>query len=65
MRFQKNVNGLIGAGENCELVKAKLTVRGTADSIGKTLTIADDKSGIIFMIPLEAIQGELKEMLKR
>lgn len=40
-----------------------ITVRITGDSIGKTISFADEKDGVMLMLPLESIEDKLKEIL--
>lgn len=37
----------------------------TADSIGKSLSIADEKSGVMFQIPFDGIYAEIMKDAKR
>lgn len=59
-RFEKDVNGIIFDGNT--MAPSRLTVRGTADSKGKSLSIADDK--IMLEIPLEPILKDIKKMME-
>ncbi len=44
----------------CESMKRKkITVRMTADAIGKTLSLSDEKKGIMLTIPIEPIEKDL------
>lgn len=57
---EKKVMGMMGDGYSIKPMM--LTVRITADERGKSLSLSDDKS-VILMIPLEAIEKRLKEVL--
>ncbi len=59
-RFEKDVNGIIFDGNT--MIHARLTVRGTADSKGKSLSIAYDN--IMLEIPLEPIHKDIKKMME-
>ncbi len=37
----------------------KFVVRYTSDQIGKSLSIADEKSGVMFQIPFDALYKEI------
>lgn len=61
MTIERVVNGLVFGGET--LMKArKIFVRITADDIGKTLSLSDDQT-VMFVIPIEPIEKELKSAL--
>lgn len=62
-RFQKEVTG-VKYGSDINFKILKLMVRGTADGVGKTLSIADEVGDIMLEIPLEPIMGDLKKMIK-
>ena len=47
------VNGMLGAENRIKPVP--ITVRLTVDAIGKSLSLASDDIGVMFMIPLETI----------
>ena len=64
MRFMKKVKGIRAEGKSMNMMSRELMVRGTADSVGMTLSICDEDENVMFMIPLEPIQTELKMMLK-
>lgn len=39
----------------------KYTVRYTSDKVGKSLSITDEETGVMFMIPFDAISKDIKE----
>ena len=39
----------------------KLVVRYSSDQIGKSLSIADDKEGVMFQVPFDEIYEKIKE----
>ena len=43
----------------------QFVVRYTADNIGKSLSIADEKSGVMFQIPFDGIYAEIMKDAKR
>lgn len=61
-RFIKDVIGL--KVTESEIKQQNITVRGTADHKGKTMSFADDKSRLMLTVPLEPFLKELKNMLK-
>ena len=61
MTLTKDINGLIFKDS---IQPTKITVRMSSDSIGKTLSLADEKENIMLVIPLEPIARDLKQILK-
>lgn len=53
----REVNGLESVGHG--LRQAIITVRVTADERGKSLSLADDRRGIMLMIPVEPVEDLL------
>lgn len=41
------------------MAEKAFTVRYTSDAIGKSLSIADEKSGVMFQIPFDGIYKEI------
>ena len=39
----------------------KYTVRYTSDKVGKSLSITDEETGVMFLIPFDAISKDIKE----
>ena len=44
-----------------QFIKRKLTVRYTSDKNGKSLSIGDDLSGVLFQVPFEYILSEIEK----
>ena len=65
-RFTKNVDGIVAIinGVKNGYSEEKLQVDGTADKVGKTISITHLKTGVQFSIPLEAIEQQLKIMFE-
>ena len=56
-----HVNGIVCiVGEMPHFIPKQLVVRFTSDRIGRSLSIADEKEGIMFDIPMDAIIEDLK-----
>ena len=58
------VNGLVfltGTQKFLGMHKKKFVVRYTSDEIGKSLSIADEKSGVMFQIPFDSILKQIME----
>ena len=60
------VKGLIVLADHDDPDKAKMnpykfTVRYTSDKVGKSLSITDEETGVMFMIPFDAISKDIKE----
>lgn len=62
MTITKDINGLI-IFKGFSAQEAKITVRMTSDSRGKSLSLADEKENVMLMIPLELIAKDLKQIL--
>lgn len=58
MRYYREVEGV--AVNDAGFRKAKISVRISDDKIGKSLSLADDKGGIMLMIPLEGLADVLE-----
>ena len=41
--------------------RKKFIVRYTSDNIGKSLSIADERSGVMFQIPFDSIYEQIQE----
>jgi hypothetical protein len=56
-----NVAGIITSFQNGfpQFMNKKFVVRYTSDKVGKSLSIADEKSGVMFQIPFDAIYREI------
>lgn len=52
---------VIGLCTTCreQMKRKKIIVRMTADAIGKTLSLSDEKNGIMLTIPIEPIEKDL------
>ncbi len=61
MTIEREVIGLFFGGEGF-MKSRRIFVRITADDIGKTLSLSDDKN-VMFIIPIEPIEKELKSAL--
>lgn len=64
MNVNKKVHGMKFDGKI--LSQTDITIRITADKYGKTLTLSTENplNGVMLSIPLEAIEKELKKVLK-
>lgn len=64
MNVKKKVHGARSDGKSVSITN--ITVRITADELGKTLSLSDDNTltGVMLSIPLETIEKELKKVLK-
>lgn len=58
MKYYREVTGMSVDGAGFR--KAKISVRISDDKIGKSLSLADDKSGTMLMIPLEELRDVLE-----
>ena len=58
MRYYREVEGV--AVNHAGFRKVKISVRISDDKIGKSLSLADDKGGIMLMIPLEELADVLE-----
>lgn len=47
--------------DNAEMNPQKFAVRYTSDEIGKSLSISDEETGVLFMIPFDIIDADIKE----
>ena len=43
------------------MIRKRLVVRYTSDKIGKSLSISDDDNGIMFEVPVDAIEKDIRE----
>ena len=64
VKFEKKIDGLFFDDPNYRLNPKQITVRGTSDYKGKSLSLADEEKGIMIMIPLEPVMYELRQLLK-
>ena len=60
------VKGLIILADHDDPDKASMTpqkdtVRYTSDKVGKSLSITDEETGVMFLIPFDAISKDIKE----
>ena len=63
MTRQRTVNGVISkiSAEKIEYIKpTRLVVRTTSDEIGESLSIADEKSGIMMQIAVESVRDLIR-----
>ena len=60
--IHRTVEGLVATGIT-SIRKTDVSVRLTADKLGKTLSLADDRSGLMIAVPLEAL-ADLIEVKK-
>lgn len=44
-----------------KIADVKLTVRFTSDSFGETISIADDKQGLMLVVPFERVEQIIKD----
>ena len=58
----KDIEGLVFSGFLPR--RTKITARMTKDKVGKSLSLADEKEGIMIEIPLEPIEKELREIVR-
>ena len=61
MRGTWNVNGIVSTASpnGYSMTPKKLCVRYTSDSIGKSLSIADEQLGIMLQVPFDFIEREI------
>lgn len=64
VRIQIDVMGFVNNTKIMKHVMTPLTVNYTADSIGKTLSIGNDYTGIQYTIPFDAVYEIIKEKEK-
>ena len=55
------VNGIVTSFQKGmpRMMKKKFCVRYTSDKIGKSLSIADEKSGVMFQIPFDELYKQI------
>ena len=58
MKYYREVEGMVV--DDAGFRKAKISVRISDDKVGKSLSLADDKSGTMLMIPLEELRDVLE-----
>lgn len=65
MTKAKTVNGLIFVQEKkgVRMIKGLITVRATRDEHGQSISLTDEKNGVMFEIPVEPVADfiEVKE----
>lgn len=66
MEYCKDRKGRVFIEENgkFDMTTTKLTLRITNDSVGKSLSISDDRGGVMFHIGVSDIAEEIREVLK-
>lgn len=64
MNVKKKVQG--GRSDGKSVLITNITVRITADALGKTLSLTDENpsNGVMLSIPLETIEKELKKVME-
>lgn len=65
MTKARTVNGLICVQEKkgIRMIQGKITLRATRDKLGQSISLTDEKNGVMFEIPVEPVLDiiEVKE----
>lgn len=57
MTKAKTVNGMIFVQEKkgVRMIQGRITVRATRDEFGQSISLTDEKNGVMFEIPVEPV----------
>lgn len=55
MKYRGDIEGIVSNTETMTLKHTKLFVQYTSDNIGKSLSIGDPETGIMYQIPFDGL----------